>query len=352
MPEKKTEVIIKKAGGYDRLDFRESPIPSPNAGEVLLEVAAAGVNYADCVVRMGLYSSAKKYVGWPITPGFEVAGTILAVGEGVTDLAVGSRVLGITRFGGYTTHLVIPRDQAFLLPPNLSFAQAAGVPAVFLTAYYALFHLAAASKGSDILVHSAAGGVGTTLVQMAKKAGCRTVGVVGRSHKIQTVKDLGADAVIDKSSQDLWKEAETLAPHGYAAIFDANGVSTLSQSYKHLGSPGRLIIYGFHSMMPRKGGKPNWLKLAWDYIRTPRFNPLALTEENKSVMAFNLSYLFEKKELLLPAMQEILAWLQGGELQAPPVSLYPLRDVARAHQDIESGQTIGKLILLAKDSDA
>ena len=238
------KIVVHAAGSYDRRRLEEHPDPIPAAGEILVDVQAAGVNYADCVVRMGLYESAKKYVGWPITPGFEVAGTVAALGEGVTDLALGTRVFGVTRFGGYAVRVVVPRHQVFPLPERLTLEQAAGFPAVFMTAYYALYELLRLRTGMTVLVHSAAGGVGGALLQLGKTAGCRMVGVVGAPHKVDTAKRLGADAVIDKSRESLWAAARRLAPEGYDVILDANGVETLRQSYEHLAPAGKLVVYG------------------------------------------------------------------------------------------------------------
>ncbi|MEJ7596393.1 MAG: zinc-binding dehydrogenase, partial [Kofleriaceae bacterium] len=231
-------------------------------------------------------------------------------------------------------------------PPSMSFEQAAALPAVYMTAWYALFELAHPRPKQQVLVHSAAGGVGSALVQMAKLADCEVTGVVGKSTKVAAAKALGADHVIDKSKQDLWREAERIAPTGFDVVLDANGVSTLGASYKHLRRAGKLVVYGFHSMMPKTGGKPNWPKLALDYLRTPRFNPLDLTNHSHSVLAFNLSYLFDRTELLVEAMTQIVAWVEAGKIAPPAVTTYPLADVARAHADIESGTTIGKLVLI------
>lgn len=339
------KIVIHAPGSYEELRLEEHSDPTPAAGEVLVDVEAAGVNYADCVVRMGLYESAKKYVGWPITPGFEVAGTVAALGAGVTDLAVGARVFGVTRFGGYASRLTIPRHQVFPLPEGFTPQQAAGFPAVFMTAYYALYELLRLRPGMSVLVHSAAGGVGGALLQLGKIAGCRMVGVVGASHKVETATRLGADAVIDKSRERLWPAAERLAPGGYDVILDANGVETLGQSYKHLATAGKLVVYGFHTMLPRQGGRPSYPKLALDFVRTPRFNPLDLCNDNKSVLAFNLSYLFDKTEILKEGMERLVGWIGEGRVQALPVKTYPLAGVADAHRALESGTTVGKLIL-------
>ena len=340
------KIVVHRAGGHDRLTLQRDPSPPrPGPGEVLLEVSAAGVNYADVVVRMGLYASAKTYVGWPITPGFEVAGRVAEVGQGVEALQPGDPVLAVTRFGGYASHVVVPAHQASRYPEALSAVQAAALPTVFFTAYYALFELARPSAGATVLVHSAAGGVGGALLQLCRLAGYRSVGVVGATHKIEAARALGADAVIDKSREPLWPAARRHSRAGYAAVFDANGVSTLRGSYDHLQPTGRLIVYGFHSMLPRQGGKPRWPGLIWDWLRTPRFDPMKLTQDNRSVMGFNLSYLFERADLLAQIRGKLLAWFASGELTPPLVQTYPLERVADAHRALESGQTVGKLVL-------
>jgi NADPH:quinone reductase-like Zn-dependent oxidoreductase len=340
------KVVIHKAGSYDRLTLQDAKATQPGPGEVAIDVRAIGVNYADCVVRMGLYASAKELVGWPITPGFEVAGVVRATGEGVDDLPVGTRVLAVTLFGGYASDVCIGRDYVFAIPDSLSFEQAAAFPSVFLTAYYALHELAHPRPGQHLLVHSAAGGVGSCLVQLGKLAGCEVTGVVGASHKVEHLRELGVDHIIDKSTESLWDRAEEIAPDGYHVIADANGIGTLGDSYKHLRRTGKLVVYGFANMMPRTGGRPNYLKLAVDYLRTPRFNPLDLTNNSNSILAFNLSYLFDELDLLHTFMGELMSWLKHGKIQAPSVTTYPLEKVAEAHRDIESGQTVGKLVLI------
>ena len=340
------KIVVHRAGSYAELAMESAPDPSPQAGEVLIACQAIGVNYADCIVRMGLYASARELVGWPITPGFEAAGRVLRVGPGVTDLREGDEVLAVTRFGGYATMICVPRSQVFRRPTQLSTAEAAAFPAVSLTAYFALFELANLRAGQRILVHSAAGGVGTALLALARITGAPAVAVVGATHKVELARALGAEVVIDKSREDLWTSAERAAPRGYRVILDANGAETLRASYRHLGSPGKLVVYGFHTMLPREGGKPRWGRLAIDWLRTPRFDPLAMTNENRSVLAFNLSYLFEEQGFLAEAMGRLLGWVSSGEMPAPKVTTYPFDRVADAHRDLESGQTTGKLVLL------
>ncbi len=340
------KVVVHRPGGFDRLVVETAREPAPARNEVRVRTTAIGVNFADCVVRMGLYESARKYVGWPITPGFEFAGVIDAAGPDVTGVAVGDRVFGVTRFGGYATHVVVPSHQVVRVPEGLSDPQAAALSVVYLTAWYALFELANVKPGMVLLVHSAAGGVGGALLQLARVAKCHTVGVVGSTSKVPAARSLGADEVIDKSREDLWRGARCYAPHGFDVVLDANGVSTLKQSYDAVAPGGRLVIYGFHSMLTGEAGRPNYPRLAVDYVRTPRFNPLDMTNANKSVMAFNLSYMFDKQELLATAMKQLLSWLGEAKIAPPPVTTYAFDDVRRAHEALQSRATVGKLVLV------
>lgn len=338
-------IVIERPGGYDALRLREDPEPVPGPGEVVIDCRACGVNYADSIVRMGLYASARELHGYPITPGFEVAGTVRATGQGVENCAVGDEVIGLTLFNGYASHVRVSADGVFARPPGVGFEQAATLPTVFLTAWWMIHRQVHPLAGETWLVHSAAGGVGSALLQLGRLAGARTVGVVGASHKVDHARAMGAEAVIDRSREDLWAQARRLAPDGYHAVFDANGVATLGPSYRHLAPTGRLVVYGFASMLPRNG-RVNWLALARDWLRTPRFNPMDMTRTNRSVLAANLSFL----QSHAPSMREGMRWLldrfADGRLEPLPVETFPLAEAAAAQRRIESGQTFGKLALL------
>jgi NADPH:quinone reductase-like Zn-dependent oxidoreductase len=340
------KIVIHRPGGFHQLKMESFPDPHAEEGQVVVRTKAIGVNYADCVVRMGLYASAKKYVGWPITPGFEFSGEVSELGKNVNDLSIGTRVFGITRFNAYSTHVVVPRDQLFEIPNNFSFPEAGGFPVIYLTAYYALHLVVKIYSGSIILIHSAAGGVGSALLQLCKLAGWYTIAVVGSTHKVGAAKKMGADIIIDKSKEDIWKTVESYAPHGCDIILDGNGVTTLKAGYKHLKPTGKLITYGFHSMFPKKRGRPNYLKLFVDYLRTPLFNPIDMHNKNKSLIAFNLSFLFDRKDFFQIAMQSLYSYLKDGKINMPGVESYPFEEAVRAHKELQSGMTTGKIVLL------
>lgn len=360
---------------------------------VLVDVAAFSVNYADVTIRWGaharsvrspraarralerrrararspatvidgagLYESAIRYVGYPIVPGFDFAGTVVAAGARARA-HVGERVLGVTFFGAYTSRLLVPARQVRATPASLSDADAAALSSVAGTALHALalagfWPSPPLSRNRAVLVHSAAGGVGSMLVQMARLLGCEpVVGVVGAPHKSAVCEALGAHVVIDKSSTDLWVAAERAAPGGYAAVFDANGVATLAQSYAHLARTGRLVVYGFHTNLPSSGllNPLAWARMALALFRLPRFDPLDLVLNSRSVHGFNLSFFAEEQALLDAYMDQILAWARDGKLALAKVTNFAMREAPLAHDLIQSGQSVGKIVCAATTSTA
>jgi NADPH:quinone reductase-like Zn-dependent oxidoreductase len=341
--------VVHRPGGFERLvlETRPDPIPdeplAPDA--VTIDVSACGVNFADCIVRMGLYESAKHYVGWPITPGFEVAGRVRRVGAAVSTFRAGDPVIGVTRFGGYTTRITLPTAQVFHRPPNWSDAEAAAFPAVHLTAWWALFELAHPRPGARMLVHSAAGGVGQALCALGRIAGTEVTGVVGSAAKVEAARRAGA-AVVEVAGRGLEARLRAAAPGGFDVVLDATGYETLPMSWRLLAPGGKLVVYGFHSMFARGRGRPDWLRLVWGWLRTPRFNPLDLTGANKSLLAFNLSYLFDRTDLLNTAMTELTGHVADGRLRAPEVTTFPFDQAPAAHRALSSGATTGKLVLV------
>lgn len=328
--------------GNNKLYSEDVPQVKLNNNQVRVKVAASGVNFADVIVKQGLYSAVKKYGGYPVIPGFDFAGTVSEIGRSVTTLKVGDKVFGVTRFGGYSSEIVADANYIFKIPTNLSFAEASSLPTVFLTAHYAL-QLANISSGDTVLIHSAAGGVGLSAVQLAKYKGAEVVALVGSESKVEIAKKYGADHVFI-SSKGYVDELRKLAPQGFRVILDPNGVKTLKHSFHLLAPNGDLVIYGFASMLSY-GTKTNWFKLAFDYLRTIRFSPFDLVAQGKRVSGFNLIHMFDGGVGYREAIPEILKLLERGNIKLLPIQTFAFSDYDKAHALLESGQSVGKIIL-------
>lgn len=338
-------VVVKRPGGIERLVIEEGEDAFPSPGEVCVEVRGVGVNFADLVVRLGLYRSAKELVGWPITPGFELSGTVAAVGADVRGFRTGDRVIGLTRFGGYTTRICLPELQVVRVPDNVDLLAMGGFPVAFITAWYALHELCKLRRGNVVLVHSAAGGVGSALVMLAKRAGCRVIGVVGSEHKLSAAREAGADVVVDASREDVWQAVERESPQGYHVVLDANGGVTLKHSYAHVRPGGRLVIYGFHTLLRRGRDRLGLWQALIGLLRTPRFDPMKMIDHNRSVHAFNLSYMFAETAIFQEAIAELFGALERGEIRPLPFTAVPFAEVQEAHRLLHSGETTGKVVL-------
>ena len=334
-------IVVRRPGGHAALELVEERDPEPGPGQVRVRVAAAGVNYADVIVREGWYEAAKgKY---PLTPGFEFAGVVDALGPGASGFSPGDRVLGFTRFGGYASVQLVEPARLRRLPAAWTFAEGAGVPAVHFTAYHALTGVAKCVPGETVLVHSAAGGVGLALLQQARLCGLRAIGVVGSASKAAAAAAAGAAAVVVRGPR-LWEDVDAAAPGGFDAIFDANGMTTPRPGFARLRAGGRLVIYGFAEMFPR-GRRPTLAGLALSWLRVPRFSPLEMTATNRSVMGFNVVFLTERAELARDGFDAIAGWMADGRLPRTTVTEFPVERAADAHRALESGTTVGKLVL-------
>jgi synaptic vesicle membrane protein VAT-1 len=204
------------------------------------------------------------------------------------------------------------------------------------------------------LIHSAAGGVGSMLVQMSKLLGLSpVVGVVGRTSKVDAAKALGCDVVIDKSQQDLWKEARQASPSGYSAVMDSSGVATITQSYEHLAQTGRLIVFGFHTNLPLGNASLSpidWIRMGFKMAKMPTFDPMEMGSDNKAVLAFNLSFFSNETVMLSNLFSQILQWIEEGKLQCPRIVEMSMSDVGEAHGLLQSGATVGKIVVTTSDA--
>jgi alcohol dehydrogenase len=288
---------------------------------------------------MGLYSATPK---GPFIPGLEYAGEVVAIGAGVNKWQVGNKVMGVTRFGAYTSYLNIDARYIFPLPQSWSFEEGAGFMVQVLTAYYALVPLGALQSGQTVLIHSAAGGVGLQANRIAQKLGAYTVGVVGNVSKFDLLKKEGYNGAVVRTDNFQQDVRQALQGRELNLVLEAAGGKYFTWSYQLLAAQGRLITYGSAGFTPQRV-KPDYPRLIWQYLRRPKIDPLKMTRENKSVMGFNLIWIYDKAELMHQLMQEINAL----SLPAPHIGhTFAFKELPQALRLFQIGGTTGKLVVL------
>ncbi len=334
------QVWIPRTGGPEVLEVREAPDPEPGPGEVRIRVAAAGVNFADVLARMGLYPDAPKL---PAVVGYEVAGTVDRVGPGVTTLREGDRVGALTRFGGYSSAVVVPAAQAFPLPDELSFRKAAAIPVNYLTAWLMLVWLGCVREGDRVLVHAAAGGVGQAAVQICRWRGAEVIGTASAS-KHERLREVGVAHCIDYRTQDFEAEVRRITGgKGVQIALDAVGGDSFRRSYRSLAPLGRLYVFGVSAMAP--GKRRSVLAAARGLLSMPRFHPFPLMNGNRGVHGVNLGHLWSEGALLARIMGEVLARVADGTFDPVVDRAFPLERAAEAHAWLQERRNFGKVLL-------
>jgi NADPH:quinone reductase-like Zn-dependent oxidoreductase len=323
------------------LELREVADVHAGAGEVRIRVAAAGVNFADVMARMGLYPDAPKL---PCVVGYEVAGTVDEVGAGVTDVAAGDRVIAPTRFEGYADLVVVPARQTAPLPDGMSFAEGAAIPVNYLTAILMLEVLGNVRRGDTVLVHGAGGGVGLAAVQLCRMYGARVIGTASRG-KHEALRAAGVAETIDYRTQDFERETLRLTNgRGVDVVLDPIGGENLRKSYRTLAPLGRLVAYGVSAMAPATSRRV--LTAAWQLLRMPRFGFVRLMNENHGVLGFNLGHLWDETERLRTYLLKVLDYYRDGHVRPVVARTFPLAEAAAAHAFMQARENVGKIVLV------
>ena len=330
-------VVITKHGPPSVLKVQERPDPPPPAaGQVRISVRAAGVNFADHLARVGLYPDAPKV---PSVVGYEVAGTIEAVGDGVDTARIGERVLAGTHFGGYAEIVNASADDTVTLPESMSFEQGAAVPVNYATAWAALHGYGSLRAGERVLVHAAAGGVGIAAVQLANAAGAIVHGTASPGKHGQLAA-LGVDRAIDYRRDGWWKG---LGP--YDIVLDALGGTSLRRSFDLLRPGGRLVAYGLSSL--QQGEKRSLLRAAPQALAMVRgFNLINQLNDSKTVIGLNMLRLWDDRGTLEPWIEPLSTALSNGTAAPVVHAAVPFADAPEAHRILAARENIGKVVLV------
>ena len=334
------QVWITKTGGPEVLEVREAPDPTPGDGEVRVRVKAAGINFADILARKGLYPDAPKL---PAVVGYEIAGDIDEVGEGVDPGLIGKAVGAATRFGGYSDTVVLDAARIFPKPQSLSYEQTAAIPVNYVTAYQLMIVMGALQQGESVLIHNVGGGVGLAALDIAEKHGATTYGT-SSPNKHKFLLERGLDHPIDYRHHDWEKILDELTEgKGVELIIDPIGGESWKKSYRALRSTGRLGMYGV-SDLSQPGGR-SILKLLKFILTLPKYNPIKLMNGNKGVFGVNLGHMTHETDKVRMWMFQILMGVEEGWVRPHVDSVFPFTEAGEAHQYIEDRKNIGKVIL-------
>ncbi len=326
-------VEISRFGGPEVLVVREKPAPALPDGGVRVKVRAAGVNFADIMMRIGLYPEAGKP---PFVPGYEFAGEVV---EGA--LPKGTRVIGGTRFGGYCDELCVPAAYVAPIPDALSFEEAASIPVVWLTAAFALDRMARVRKGDRVLVESAAGGVGVAAIQLAVEAGAEVVGLTGSPSKAEFIRGLGA--------REVWSTDDWIAGKGggrFDVALVSSGPAGIKRAYAALGVAGRVVAFGTSEMIG--GQRRSIVRALTTLAKMPLFPPVKLMMANKGVFGLNMLKVFEADmDAVVRVLTGIVDGFAAKKYRTVIGATFPLEKAGEAQEHLRSRKNVGKIVLTA-----
>jgi NADPH:quinone reductase len=318
-------IQVKQTGGPEALELVDLPVPQPKPNEVVVKIAAAGVNFIDCYLREGRYKAPLPFVA-----GQEGAGEVAAVGSDAKDVKAGDRLAWSGILGSYAEYVAAPIEGLVPIPPGVSDQQAAAAMLQGMTAHYLCYDTYPLKRGETALIHAAAGGVGLLLVQMAHNIGARTIGTVSTEEKAKLARDAGADEIILYTQADFEAETKRLTGgKGVDVVYDGVGKATFEKSLNVLRPRGMLVLYGASSGP------------------VPPVDPMTLSQKGSLYMArTNLAHFTATRDELLRRSGVVFGMIAEGKLKLRIAHTYPLAQAQQAHRELEGRKTTGKLLLI------
>ena len=333
------KVIYPKVGGVDSIEILDVEEPRASEGEVVVRIHRAGINFADLMMRQGLYGSNPDF---PFTPGYEASGVIISLGKGVKGLELGDRVLAMTGFGGYSEKVSIPSSRVFKLPDSVTFDQAAAIPVTYGTAYHMLFHLGRISPGDSVLIHHAAGGVGTAVAQLCKVAGASVVIGTASAPKKEFVESIGVKFV-DRETEDFVKICKDMTGgKGVHHAIDPVGGKNLMRSYKATRRGGKVYFFGASSAV--KGDKRSIISAFRMWLNTPKFNPIKMMSSNKAIFGVHMG-LLDDNTIFEGHLSALSKMLEDNEIDPIIDSIWRFERVSEAQMHMHDRKNRGKILL-------
>ena len=317
-------IVVSELGGPEQLVLKNVPDPTPGPDEILVSVAAAGLNFIDTYHRGGLYP-----MSLPFTPGLEGAGTILELGEAVAGFSKGDKVGWAQVAGSYSEKHLVPQDKVIALPDDIDTTMAAALLLQGLTAHYLATDTFPLEPGHRCLIHAGAGGVGLLLTQIAKLRGAEVFSTVGSADKADLSKAIGADHVIVYTEEDFKESVEAIVgPHGIDVVYDGVGAATLEKGLGLLRTRGMMVTFGNASGPP------------------PDISPMILAQKGSIFLTRpTMAHYLVTREELMERAQDLFAWVSSGDLEVRISAEYPLAEASEAHRALEGRATTGKVLL-------
>ena len=334
-------LVITEHGPPEVLKVQERPDPVPRGDEVRVRVKAIGINFAELMARMGVYPDAPKP---PCVVGYEFAGDVESVGDGVESVKPGDRVLGGSHFGAYAELVVVPADNLVPLPEDWSYEEGAAFPVNYATAYAGLIRYGALRDGERVLLHAAAGGVGIAATQIAKLQGAEVFGTASAS-KHEAIRGVGVDHAIDYREQSFVKEVRRITggKRRLDLVMDAQAGSSFRKSFSLLAAGGRLVCFGAGAMVSGETRDP--LQTVKTLALTPVFHPLPLMSSSRAVIGLNMLRLWEAKGSLDEYIEPLTEWIAEGKLRPVVAETFPLERGPDAHRFMQERKNVGKVVL-------
>ena len=333
------KVIYPKVGGPDSIEIITEKLEEAVESQVKVRVYRAGINFADLMMRQGLYGSNPDF---PFTPGYEVSGIIIGMGGDVENLKIGDRVIAMTGFGGYAEEVIINSNRIIPIPNNVSFDQAAAIPVTYGTAYHMLVYLGGIKEGDSVLIHHAAGGVGTAAAQICKSFGAELIIGTASKSKKEFVESLGM-YFVDRDSEDFVEVCKKLTNgKGVHQAIDPVAGKHLMRSYNSLRNGGKLHCFGASSAVPKE--KRSIIAALRMVINTPKFNPMKMMNSNKAIFGVHMGRM-DNEEIFRSHLKELGRLLEKGDIDPIIDSVWRFEEVSNAQKHMHQRKNKGKVLL-------
>lgn len=330
--------LTKYGDSADAFQFKEIDIPVPKENEVLIKVKYSGLNFADVIARRGMYPDAPKN---PAVLGYDVSGEIVGTGRNVTNFTIGQQVVAMTRFGGYAEFVTTHQSGVAVVPNNYDLAVATVLATQACTAYYCAEDCVSLHKGDRVLIQAAAGGVGSILVQIAKKRGCIIYGTAS-TNKQDFIKELGVNFAIDYTKEDFYQHIKNSGQQ-IDVVFDSIGGSVFNKSMKLLAPGGKMVCFGAAEQLESRKNKLKLISMLWGF---GIFSPISLLMQSKSVITVNMLRIADfRQNVFNEILQAVVEIAENGIISPHVGKIFPAKDIAAAHDYLESRKSIGKVVI-------